>query len=155
MCVARSREEFERMPVAQAGAVWTFTCHPESASRARQVLRAYLLVWGGEQYGDDGELVLGELFANAVGHARSAAGDGRIRLHLDLSARGLLIEVSDADGQRHPVPCRRHELADGGRGLAIVAALARWGWRPAGPGSGKTVWALLPAPLPGPAGAAR
>ena len=144
MCSARSREEYEEMPVARAGALWTFTRRRESACKARAVLRAYLLVWGGERYREDGELVLSELFANAVTHTRTTGGS-RIHVHLDLSARGLLIEVSDADGQRCPSPRQEGELPDGGRGLAIVEALATWGWRPREQGVGKTVWALLPA----------
>ncbi|MFF7586590.1 ATP-binding protein [Kitasatospora purpeofusca] len=153
------------MPGAYAGALRTFTRRRESSAKARQVLRDYLRVWGGERYLDDGLLVLGELFANAVSHARTT-DSSRIYVHLGLSEKGLLIEVSDADGQRWPMPCGRGgELPDSGRGLAIVAALATWGCRPRDEG----VWARrsgrccppartsswCPLPPPGSAGESR
>ncbi|MFE9775254.1 ATP-binding protein [Streptomyces sp. NPDC005931] len=85
-------------------------------------------------------LLIAELTANAALHG-SARGRNA-RLALTLTPTTLHIEVTDARGDRPPVPAPAAE-ADGesGRGLLLVASLAdAWGCVPCPPG-GKTVWA--------------
>ncbi|MFE9635103.1 ATP-binding protein [Streptomyces sp. NPDC006463] len=79
--------------------------------------------------------IIAELAANAVTHGRVPGRD--FRLALTVTPDTLLIEVSDARGDRIP------EIRDSGRGLLLVEALAdRWGVRE-GPVPCKVVWAEL------------
>ena len=85
---------------------------------------------------DNVVLVASELVGNAVLHGRSP-----IRLRLALLVAALRVEVYDEDA-RLPAPSVPNPEALGGRGLQIVAALARsWGAEPT-PG-GKRVWCEL------------
>ncbi|WP_055627065.1 ATP-binding protein [Streptomyces hirsutus] len=85
-------------------------------------------------------LLVAELTANAALHGRVRGRSARLALTPTPAA--LRIEVTDARGERPPVP-RPDVEADGGsgRGLLLVASLAgAWGCEPYPPG-GKTVWA--------------
>ncbi|MFJ8187834.1 ATP-binding protein [Streptomyces sp. NPDC096105] len=85
-------------------------------------------------------LLIAELTANAALHGRVRGRNAR--LALTLTPTTLRIEVTDARGERRPVPASAVD-ADGesGRGLLLVASLAdAWGCEPCPPG-GKTVWA--------------
>lgn len=88
--------------------------------------------------------IVAELAVNAVQHGRVPGRDFRLRLAL--GADGLLrLEVTDARADRLPPgPARTADvLAETGRGLVIVRALAdRWGVD-LGPAPCKTVWAEL------------
>ncbi|MFI8083456.1 ATP-binding protein [Kitasatospora sp. NPDC086009] len=114
---------------------------------ARLMLRAYLAgMPQGERYSDVGELLLGELFANAVQHS-DAPPDRMIEVRFALITDRLRIEVHDAGTGR---PTARLSATDDehGRGLFLVNELAdRWGCRPRAGGVGKFVWALV---APGP-----
>jgi anti-sigma regulatory factor (Ser/Thr protein kinase) len=81
------------------------------------------------------ELALSEIVTNAVVH-----GDPPIRVHVDATSTRLEVSVSDAS----PVQPRADETrldATGGRGLAIVAAVAGdWGCEPDPHGPGKRIW---------------
>ena len=100
-----------------------------------------------------------ELCANAIAHTDS--GDGGVFIvEVDLPRPGVArIAVTDEGGPSLPVAGRLDLMAEGGRGLAMVAACTvRWGYADAYPG--RTVWAeacwpvlvptLTPA-APGPA----
>ncbi len=101
-----------------------------------------------------------ELCANAIVHSDS--GDGGVFIvEVDLPRPGVArIAVTDEGGPSLPVAGRLDLMAEGGRGLAMVAACtARWGYADAYPG--RTVWAeacwpvLVPTPVaPGAPGAA-
>ncbi|MFG2914257.1 ATP-binding protein [Kitasatospora sp. NPDC048298] len=122
----------------------------ESTPLARYMLRAYLSgLPSGERYGDTAELILGELFANAVQHS-DAPDDRHIEIRFTLIDSRLRIEVHDAD-TTHPalhVPSLDDEH---GRGLFLVNKLAeRWGSASHPGGIGKFVWAHI-APVPTPA----
>jgi anti-sigma regulatory factor (Ser/Thr protein kinase) len=94
-------------------------------------------------------LVVAELLGNAVRHAAPLPG-GVIRL----SCRALIagetsIEIRVSDGGSALTPTEREAGPDAidGRGLAIVAALARaWGVEPED--DGQCVWAALGEPRP-------
>lgn len=85
------------------------------------------------------ELVVAELANNAALHGRVRGRDFEVRME-----RGddhVRIELSDARGERRPLPAR--EPDEGGYGLLLVAALATaWGVRDRC--VGKTVWATIP-----------
>ncbi|MFD4395188.1 ATP-binding protein [Kitasatospora sp. NPDC058397] len=125
----------------------------ESTSIARQLLRAYLAALPtGDRYRDTAELLLGELFANAVQHTADAPTDCLIEVHFALANDRLRLEVHDAGTGRPslhtPTPDDEH-----GRGVLLVNELAeKWGCCPRAGGVGKFVWALCaPAPAPTPA----
>ncbi|GAA3049481.1 ATP-binding protein [Streptomyces lactacystinicus] len=117
---------------------------------ARYLLRAYLSgLPSGDRYRDTAELLLGELFANAVRHA-DAPDDRRIEIRFALVHSRLRLEVHDAGSGR---PSLRVAAPDDehGRGLLLVNELAeRWGCESRPCGIGKFVWAHI-APAPGPA----
>ncbi|MFJ2256725.1 ATP-binding protein [Streptomyces sp. NPDC087844] len=97
---------------------------------------------GGGADADAASLLIAELTANAALHGRVRGREAR--LNLTLGSTSLLIEVTDARGDRLPAP-HTDATAEGesGRGLMLVQALADdWGARPHHP-AGKTVWATL------------
>ncbi|MFJ2809057.1 ATP-binding protein [Kitasatospora sp. NPDC087271] len=121
----------------------------ESTPVARQLLRAYLAALPtGDRYRDTAELLLGELFANAVQHT-DAPADRLIEVRFALVRDRLRLEVHDAGTGRPslhtPTPEDEH-----GRGVLLVNELAeKWGCCPRAGGVGKFVWALIaPAPSP-------
>ncbi|MCC9307576.1 ATP-binding protein [Kitasatospora sp. RB6PN24] len=134
--------------------------HRRSAGAARRLLRDFLAQQeSGERYVEVGELLLSELVANAVQHARVPA-DRLIAVQFALADDELRIEVHDADGTHHPdahpdahpdsVPTAEPPdwQQESGRGLFLVHQLsARWGCDPRPGGIGKTIWCtVLPAP---------
>ncbi|MFJ2865477.1 ATP-binding protein [Kitasatospora sp. NPDC087314] len=119
----------------------------DSTPIARQLLRAYLAALPtGDHYCDIAELLLGELFANAVQHT-DAPADRLIEVRFALIGDRLRLEVHDAGtgrpSLRSPAPEDEH-----GRGVLLVNELAeKWGCCPRAGGIGKFVWALI-APSP-------
>ncbi|MFI2610117.1 ATP-binding protein [Kitasatospora sp. NPDC018619] len=115
----------------------------ESTPLARYLLRAYLSgLPSGERYRHTAELLLGELFANAVRHS-DAPDDRHIEIRFSLVDSLLRLEVHDAGSGRPvlraPAPADEH-----GRGLFLVNELAeRWGYDSRPGGIGKYVWAHI------------
>ncbi|MEE1940704.1 ATP-binding protein [Streptomyces sp. TRM 70361] len=114
-----------------------------SVAEARRRVRARLTEWGiGAMVRDNAQLVVSELFTNAVRHTDSDKVDCELRF----TGRLLRLEVTD----RGSGPARPRFAAgavdaegEGGRGLLLVGALAEeWGVRPGG-GRGHVVWAEL------------
>ncbi len=119
---------------------------PLSATRrgarlARLLAAERLDAWGVPL--DPARLVVAELAANAVLHGKVPGRSFRLGLSL-LAPRVLRVEVTDARGDRLPVPERAMAVAqpaESGYGLLLVEELAdRWGVRE-GPFPCKTVWA--------------
>jgi anti-sigma regulatory factor (Ser/Thr protein kinase) len=117
---------------------------------ARAHLGVMLTHWQLAPLAEDGEVVVSELATNAVNASMAEDGNPRyiggwrmpvVTLRLLSDGVQVLVEMHDqAPGQ--PLPLGAGGDAEGGRGLALVAALsARWGWHPV-PG-GKCVWAVL------------
>ncbi|RKT20161.1 histidine kinase-like protein [Streptomyces sp. 1114.5] len=132
------------------------TCHPrprtfaarldsrtESTPLARYLLRAYLAALpAGDRYCDVAELLLGELFANAVQHS-DAPDDRLIEVRFAMANSRLRLEVHDA-GSGSPTVHTAQPDDEHGRGLFLVSELAeRWGCCPRAGGIGKFVWALI------------
>jgi two-component sensor histidine kinase len=109
------------------------------AGQIRRRLRTLLAGWEvSADTVDDALLVVEELVANVLDHART-----RFELIVRLSGSVLHLAVHDGSPGRPQIrPFDAH--ASRGRGLQLVATLAaRWGCDP--DGAGKTVWAELPA----------
>ena len=103
-------------------------------SHTREVCRRHHVA--GER-SDDAVTVVSELIGNAIRHGKQPCAYGVRMDHGD-----VLITVDDAEraGPAEGVPSGR--LAESGRGLFIVASLARrWGWMPRD--HGKRVWARV------------
>ncbi|MFD8754313.1 ATP-binding protein [Kitasatospora sp. NPDC059577] len=143
------------MPVSRRPRMFSARLDSRTASTplARLFLRAYLAgLPSGERYADTAELLLGELFANAVQHS-DAPDDRLIEVRFAVIRDRLRIEVHDAGTGRPSLPTAPATAdAECGRGLFLVNALAeRWGCCPRSGGIGKFVWALIaPAPAPTP-----
>ncbi|RKT10962.1 histidine kinase-like protein [Streptomyces sp. 1114.5] len=115
----------------------------ESTPLARYLLRAYLAALpAGDRYSDVAELLLGELFANAVQHS-DAPDDCLIEVRFAMANSRLRLEVHDA-GSGRPTLHTAQPDDEHGRGLFLVSELAeRWGCCPRAGGIGKFVWALV------------
>lgn len=128
---------------AAAGTVMQATLPPDPAAvrPARALFSSALERWGlsDEPVAAAGELLVSEVVTNAIRYAR-----GQVGLLVRRAERSVHVEVHDGDTR---LPRLRHADLDdeGGRGLALVQALARdWGAR-ALP-DGKVVWFTLDAP---------
>ncbi|MGQ4364348.1 ATP-binding protein [Streptomyces sp. SAS_272] len=132
--------------------------HPESVGLARRRVRDHLVDWGHRP--DDpaltgAVLVVSELATNVVRHASPARSPGRPEpgrereFEVAVTALGdgsCLIEVSD-EGRHAPRRRQVGEWEEHGRGLHLVEHIATaWGVWSRGR-HGKTVWALVTAPL--------
>jgi anti-sigma regulatory factor (Ser/Thr protein kinase) len=114
--------------------------HEPVAAVCRQIrrsLRTLLTGWGvAADAVDDALLVVEELIANVVDHART-----RFQLAVRLTGRVLHVAVRDCGGGLpHVQPFDPDAVR--GRGLQVIARVAqRWGYDPHE--HGKTVWADL------------
>jgi anti-sigma regulatory factor (Ser/Thr protein kinase) len=128
---------------------------PSARAHVRQLLRE----WNYAELGEAAGVVVSELVTNAV---RASAGlgpaIGPIRIWLGSDTRCVLLAVADAS-PRFPVRLDLPPDAEGGRGLALVAAFSsRWGWHPTATARlVKVVWAewRLPPSTPDPGPPAR
>ena len=115
---------------------------PTSARQARTAIRRALADWRMEHLSGDAELLASELVANAAEHGGGKPIGLALRRHPEPDGRpGITCEVTDSAPQSTPrlVP---GPDAERGRGLAIVAALARSsGVRTSQ--AGKTSWFTL------------
>ena len=144
----------DRQDVAGRGAVLrmvTIRHAPASAGEVRRQLGAELADAGlPRTVIGDAALVLSELVGNALERLRPVEqppqDGGVLEVSWSLDDDALLLRVSDGGGPSVPV---RHEAGPEdvrGRGLTIVAALARdWGVEQSGNGAGpaSTVWVEL------------
>jgi serine/threonine-protein kinase RsbW len=93
-----------------------------------------------------------ELCANAIAHTASGRG-GVFTVEVQIPRDGVArIAVTDDGGASVPAAGSADPMAEGGRGLAMVAACTtRWGFADAYPG--RTVWAEAswPVAVPSPA----
>ena len=104
---------------------------PHSAQEAREFVRDACRAW--QVDADDPVLMVDELATNAILHGRTA-----FWVTAQTQPDGLRVEVGD-DNPRAPALADVGPEAESGRGLLIVATLARrWGTAPCE--MGKTVW---------------
>ena len=119
-------------------AAWDLPRDPAAVGKARALVREALASWGLTAMAETAAILVSELVTNAIVH-----GGDPVALHLiaaDRAIRGEVIDHSTA----MPTMSTPKPDDEGGRGLAIVEALAsRWGVDP-GHGS-KAVWFTLTA----------
>jgi anti-sigma regulatory factor (Ser/Thr protein kinase) len=111
---------------------------PQVVSRARGFVKDMIELWDCEDLDGVAVLLTSEIVTNAIRYSTEA-----IRLELSVTDDGVLtVETAD----NHPdFPCVRplSDSDEGGRGMRIVAALARnWGVRPVN--RHKVVWFEVP-----------
>ncbi|MFF5534200.1 ATP-binding protein [Streptomyces cinerochromogenes] len=124
------------MPTVESFRIPTRSHHVPTA---RHYVRKALADWGiTDELAERALLSANELITNAVTHC--LVSSARVRVTLVLCGPELVLEVSDPDRDRLPRPRDPGPDEEGGRGLALVEALAdTWGHRQ-GPYT-KTVWA--------------
>jgi anti-sigma regulatory factor (Ser/Thr protein kinase) len=88
-------------------------------------------------------LVLDELAVNAVRHTRSGHDGGRFTVEISMDVAGVIVYVTDQGGPDEPHLRDITDLAEGGRGLLTVEALATT-WSCTGDARGRTVRATFP-----------
>lgn len=113
--------------------------------RARRHVRQVLREWDLTNLSDTAELVVSELFTNAVRATGTAEVFAPVRLWLLSDKRSLMILVWDSS----PQPPERIDAtcdAENGRGLLLVEAISsRWNWYVPHNLVGKVVWAQIGA----------
>lgn len=110
---------------------------PGSVRLARDFVTGRFHAWGCGDSTDAAALVTSELATNAIVHAASA-----VSITVRRRLGSIRIDVTDT-GSRQPQPRVAGNEDEGGRGLALVAAMAgAWGVDPTR--DGKLVWAELP-----------
>jgi PAS domain S-box-containing protein len=128
-----------RAPDADQVVTWDLPAEPALVSEARERATAQLAAWGLGELTFTTEMIVSELFTNAILH-----GQGPVQLRL-IRDRTLICEVSDTSTTA-PHMRRARVFDEGGRGLLLVAQLSRrWGTRQTP--LGKIIWAeqTLPA----------
>lgn len=106
---------------------------PSSVAAVRRYTVGVCRSAGLDDLTDVAALLVSEVATNALVH-----GSGDVRVSVRAEDHRVRVEVAD-DGPGWPQPRRAGAEAEGGRGLALVEALAtRWGTRPEG--EGKVVW---------------
>jgi len=106
----------------------------------RRRVRGLLVLWKvGDELIEDTLLVVEELIANVIDHARTP-------FRLSVQCRRSEVQIRVRDGStRLPRAGSLEPAAIRGRGLRLVQALSqRWGWE--NEENGKTVWATLAVP---------
>ena len=134
-----------------------WTCFPKVATRtpgvdagsvraARAFTIATLQRWGAADRTDDVAIVVSELLTNALRHALPGPGEAPPRwpVRLGLLQPGPCVLCAVADpSQQPPVPKEPSHLAETGRGLHVICALAdTWGYTTPS-ATGKVVWAMF------------
>jgi anti-sigma regulatory factor (Ser/Thr protein kinase) len=114
---------------------------------AREFTGQILRGWGLLALAEDATMIVSELVTNALLHGcdLSAAAQDQVELIMWRRAGQMVCAVTDP-GAEAPVLVSPEPLAEAGRGLQVVQALAAtWGWTRLG-GCRKAVWAALPVP---------
>jgi serine/threonine-protein kinase RsbW len=113
-----------------------------SVAVARQRLRDWMIENDGS--GDvieDARVIISELVANAVRHARPLS-DGHIVVTWTMGESAVELAVTDGGGPTAPRNVHAPSTATAGRGMAIVETLAQDWWSDQGPDR-KTVYARI------------
>ncbi|MEH0544610.1 ATP-binding protein [Streptomyces sp. B21-105] len=104
-----------------------FCAEPAEVAALRRVMRLHLGIWGLHEVTDEAQLCVSELAANVITHV----GPGTpATLAVSMNGVHLRIEVHDPDTRALPTLLDANSESEGGRGMALVDAVAaRWGVR--------------------------
>lgn len=121
-------EGFGRAAIGPISGVLRVPHQTSAVTVARRRVRAELAAAGvPPAMVDDVELVICELLANAVRHARGIAG-GALVVGWRVTVEQVRVRVTDGGSPSSVAPSPSRPLADSGRGLHIVERLAdSWG----------------------------
>ena len=106
---------------------------PASVARIRRFTADACRASAPQVDADTVALLVSEVATNALVH-----GEGKVRVRVHPTARGLRVEVHD-DSPALPARRRATPMDEGGRGIALVEALSS-GWGADRTADGKTVW---------------
>lgn len=110
---------------------------------ARHDLRRLLGEWELAALADSAEIVVSELFTNAVRHVK-APRDRLVETRYERLAGGVRIEVHDADASSWKAVPEPSPEEESGRGLALVDSITGGCWGVSErTGVGKLVWAVV------------
>ncbi|WP_425247258.1 ATP-binding protein [Streptomyces sp. NEAU-NA10] len=125
-----------------------FTAEPTEVAALRRVMRLHLGIWGLHQIADEAQLCVSELVSNVITHV----GPGTpATLAVSMNGTYLRIEVHDPDTHALPTLVAVDAESEGGRGMALVDALAdRWGVQLGA--DRKVTWCELATALTSPTG---
>ncbi|WP_422733433.1 ATP-binding protein [Micromonospora sp. WMMD558] len=116
--------------------------HPDSPAAARRLVADRCRAWGRPGMMERAVIVTSELVSNAVEHAGT-----ELDVTLVEQAGAVRVSVRDRAADRPDPAANGNLLAERGRGIPIVAALASdWGFVTVG--DGKTTWAVVGGDLP-------
>ncbi|GAA3423223.1 hypothetical protein GCM10018953_04060 [Streptosporangium nondiastaticum] len=117
----------------------TFPGSPIAIAEARRFITTLL---GSRPGIEDAELIVSELATNAVRHSASGRFGGCFTVAVQADRDRIWLGVLDQGGPYAPRPLPPQEDEEGGRGLALVAAMAV-SWGVTGDEQGRIVWAAL------------
>ncbi|MFJ1804681.1 MULTISPECIES: ATP-binding protein [unclassified Streptomyces] len=102
-----------------------FTAEPTEVAALRRIMRLHLGIWGLQEVVDEAQLCVSELVSNVIKHV----GPGTpATLAVSMKGARLRIEIHDPDTRALPTLLDANVDAEGGRGMALVDAIAaRWG----------------------------
>ncbi|MET7603991.1 ATP-binding protein [Streptomyces avermitilis] len=102
-----------------------FTAEPTEVAGLRRIMRSHLGIWGLHEVADEAQLCVSELVSNVITHV----GPGTpATLAVSMNGVHLRIEVHDPDTRALPNLLNANVDSEGGRGMALVDAVAdRWG----------------------------
>ncbi|GAA1422560.1 hypothetical protein GCM10009601_24280 [Streptomyces thermospinosisporus] len=145
---AAVRHPLAMLPAPRPGNPTTAACctlpaETRAVARARAFARERLAAWRlADDTAEAASLIVSEFVTNSVMH--SGAGDVTLRL-ARCCVSHLWIEVVDAGVWRIRAGSKANDLAEGGRGLALVAAMSE-AFAVHHTRDGTRAWALLTAP---------
>lgn len=102
-----------------------FDAEPEELSALRRLMRLHLDLWGLTDVIEDAQLCVTELVTNVIAHVGTGTPT---TLAVSMNGPHLRIEIHDSDTRVLPTLLQTGVEAEGGRGMALLDAVAvRWG----------------------------
>ncbi|MEV0440039.1 ATP-binding protein [Streptomyces spectabilis] len=102
-----------------------FLADAKEVAALRRIVRLHLAHWGLVEVAEAAELCVSELVANVITHVGE---NTPMTFAITMNGTYVRIEVGDSGTRTLPTLIAADESAEGGRGIALVAAVAhRWG----------------------------